>query len=466
MLRLLLTVFLLSVAILLYGYFQELNPGSVSFRTGPTTAFDLSPVSLVLVSMALGALIVTLLVGARETKHMVLNWRSARLRRREEKVEALYREGIHAFLSKRTSEAMELFQKALALDPTHAESLLWLGNIYRSEKNYPEAIRLHRKARSLEERSVEVSLALAKDLEDAKRFEEALQTLQDVLKLDHANVTAWMRKRDLYIRLEKWNDALEIQHRLMKANLSDEDQRAEATLLVGITYEVGRQFLERGRPEKARRYFRGAIKRDKRFLPAYIGLGELLIHEGKTKNAAEILEKVYAKTGNVIVLHRLEELYLEMGEPGEILRVYETAIQRDPQNSVLKFYLGKLYYRLEMVDEAYDLLSTLERPQDQPSDFHKIMANLYLRKQQMELAVEELKKALGFKKRVVVPYRCLRCQQESAEWSGRCRHCGVWNTYVALPWVDRSGSEPLRDSGPAEARTIPYQGIASPFETV
>jgi len=466
MLRLLLTVFLLSVAILLYGYFQELNPGSVSFRTGPTAAFDLSPVSLVLVSMALGALIVTLLVGARETKHMVLNWRSARLRRREEKVEALYREGIHAFLSKRTSEAMELFQKALALDPTHAESLLWLGNIYRSEKNYPEAIRLHRKARSLEERSVEVSLALAKDLEDAKRFEEALQTLQDVLKLDHANVTAWMRKRDLYIRLEKWNDALEIQHRLMKANLSDEDQRAEATLLVGITYEVGRQFLERGHPEKARRYFRGAIKRDKRFLPAYIGLGEILIHEGKTKNAAEILEKVYAKTGNVIVLHRLEELYLEMGEPGEILRVYETAIQRDPQNSVLKFYLGKLYYRLEMVDEAYDLLSTLERPQDQPSDFHKIMANLYLRKQQMELAVEELKKALGFKKRVVVPYRCLRCQQESAEWSGRCRHCGVWNTYVALPWVDRSGSEPLRDSGPAEARTIPYQGIASPFETV
>src|SRR5947207_3294967 len=82
------------------------------------------------------------------------------------------------------------------------------------------------------------------------------------------------------------------------------------------------------------------------------------------------------------------------------------------------------------------------------------------------LAVEELKKALGFKKRVVVPYRCLRCQQESAEWSGRCRHCGVWNTYVALPWVDRSGSEPLRDSGPAEARSIPYQGIASPFETV
>src|SRR5438094_8077554 len=110
MLRLLLTVFLLSVAILLYGYFQELNPGSVSFRTGPTTAFDLSPVSLVLVSMALGALIVTLLVGARETKHMVLNWRSARLRRGAEQVEAHYRRGIHAVLSQPASAGEAWFQ--------------------------------------------------------------------------------------------------------------------------------------------------------------------------------------------------------------------------------------------------------------------------------------------------------------------------------------------------------------------
>jgi predicted ATP-dependent serine protease len=94
------------------------------------------------------------------------------------------------------------------------------------------------------------------------------------------------------------------------------------------------------------------------------------------------------------------------------------------------------------------------------------MANLYLRKQQMDLAVEELKKALGFKKRVVVPYLCGHCHEESAEWSGRCRRCGSWNTYVALPWVDTSGSESQPDYRAVEARSIPYQGLASPFETV
>jgi lipopolysaccharide biosynthesis regulator YciM len=466
MLRLLITVFLVITATLIYGYFQELNPGVVSIRISPLETLDLNPVTLILLATAAGGLIVTLMVGIHEAKYLILNWRTARLRRREDKVETLHREAMQAFLSKRTAEAIALFEKTLAMDPNHVDSLLWLGNIYRAERNHAEAIRLHRKVRSLDERNVEALLALAKDLEGAARFEEALQTLQEILKLDPGHLTALIRKRDVYIRLEQWADALVIQQRLVKANLSDQDQKAEMKLLVGITYEVGRQLLERGNPEKARHSFRGAIKLDKGFLPAYIGLGEILIREGKVKNAAEILEKVYAKTGSVIILHRLEELYLEMGEPGEIIRVYQEACQRDPQNPVLKFYLGKLYYRLEMIDEAFDLLSTLEGPQDQMSDFHKIMANLYLRKQQMDSAVDELKKALGFKKRVVVPYLCGYCQAESSDWSGRCRRCGQWNTFVALPWVDTSGTDLHREAYETGTRAIPYQGLASPFETV
>jgi len=466
MLRLLLTVFLVIVASVLYDHFRELNPGSVTLRLSSAGGHEFSLASLVLLSMAIGAALVTLVVGIRETAHAILNWRSGRLRRREAKVAVLHREGTNAFLSKRAAEAISLFQKALALDPNHIDSLLWLGNIHRTEKNYAEAIRLHRKARGIEDRNIEVLLALAKDLEGAKRFEEALQVLRDILKLDSANLTALMGKRDLYIRLESWNEALDIQHRLLKAHLSEAEQRAEGAVLVGLTYEVGRHLLERGQPDKARHYFRAAIKRNKQFLPAYIGLGEILVQEGKTKTAAEILEKVYAKTGNVILLHRLEELYLEMGEPGEIIRIFQGAIQRDPRNPVLKFYLGKLYYRLEMVDEAYDLLSSLEGPPDQMADYHKIMANLYLRKQHMDLAVEELKKALGFKKRVVVPYRCIHCQHESAEWSGRCFRCGSWNTFVALPWVDASEAAARAEAGMAETRSVAYHGFGTPFETV
>lgn len=466
MLRLLTTIFLISAGIFLYSYFRELNPATITFRASPSTEFELSAVTLAVFSMAIGAVLVALAVGMRQTVHVIGNWRSTRLQRRKDKVDALHREGTHAFMSKRTNDAVGLFEKALAIDPNRIDSLLWLGNIYRSERNYAEAIRLHQNAHRIDDRNIEILLELAKDLESAKRFEDSLQALQKILKLEPDNLTALTRKRDLLIRLEKWSDALEIQHRLVKANLPESERRVEALLLTGCMYEVGRQLLERGHPDKARRYFRGAIKKDRTFLPAYIGLGEILIREGKTKDAVEILKKVYARTRNVIILHRLEELFLEQGEPSEIIRTYQEALQQDPSNATLQFYLGKLYYRLEMVDEAFDILSTIEGPQDQMVDYHKIMANLFLRKQHTEQAVVELKKALQFKKRVVVPYACTACQQESTEWSGRCRRCGNWNTFVALPWLEGRQSITARESSLMPPRSMPYQGIASPFETV
>ncbi len=466
MLRLLTTIFLISAGIFVYSYFRELNPGTITVHTGPGTQFELSAVTLVVFSMAVGAVLVALAVGMRQTVHVIGTWRSTRLQRRKEKVDALHREGTHAFMSKRTSEAMGLFEKALAIDPNRVDSLLWLGNIYRSESNYSEAIRLHQHANRIDDRSIEILLELAKDLEAAKRYEDSLQTLQKILKIEPDNLTALIRKRDLSIKLEKWTDALEIQHRLLKANLPEGEKRAESQLLTGCMYEVGRQLLERGHPDKARRYFRGAIKKDRTFLPAYIGIGEILIREGKIKDAVEILKKVYAKTRNVILLHRLEELFLDQGEPSEIIRTYQEALQQDPNNPMLQFYLGKLYYRLEMVDEAFDILSTIEGPQDQLVDYHKIMANLFLRKQHMEQAVVELKKALQFKKRVVVPYVCTACQQETIEWAGRCRRCGNWNTLVALPRLEGSQTVSGQSSGPVPVRSVPYQGIASPFETV
>ena len=466
MLRLLITIFFVSAGVFIYSYFRELNPGTIVIHTSSTAEFDLSPVTLVLISMAAGAVFVAFAVGLQQTAHVILNWRSNRLVRRKEKVDMLHRDGTHAFMSRRTVEAITLFEKALAIDPNRVDSLLWLGNIYRSEQNFSEAIRLHQHAHRVDERNIEILLELGKDLEGAKRYEEALQAYQKMLKIEPDNLTAMIRKRDLNIRLEKWSEALEIQHRLLKARLPDPEKQAEEALLVGCTYEVGRQLLERGHPDKARRYFRGAIKKDRSFLPAYIGLGEILLHEGKTKDAVEILKKVYTKTRSVIILHRLEELFLDQGEPGEIIRVYQEAVQNDPQNPVLQFYLGKLYYRLEMIDEAFDQLSTIEGPQDHLLDYHKIMANLYLRKQHFEQAIVELKKALSFKKRVVVPYICTQCQQESTEWSGRCRRCARWNTLTALPWLETSQVAVSTDGASPSARVIPYQGIASPFETV
>src|SRR5712692_1968595 len=460
-------VLTLIAAIVAAVNFSDLNPDPITIRLPfvKQSSVEVTPIYLVLSCISAGALAVVMLVGVREMRALILNWRSTQRRKRDEKIQSYYTDGLLASLSRRTSEAISLLQKALMLDPNHPRALLSLGKIFRREKNYNEAIRLHRKARFLEEGNLEILFSLARDLEDAKRFDEAIQVLNDVLKFDGTNPTALYRSRDIRVRNMKWPEAHAVQERLLKAGLPEPEVRAETQVMAGLKYELGRQYMERGDRDQARRYFKDAIKLDKGFLPARIGFGELLIREGKLKEAAESWEKSYVKTGNPLFLQRLEDLYLELGEPGEMLRIYQVALSRNDQNPLLKLALGKLYYRLEMIDDAFDLLSTLEGLQDPSGALHKIMACLYIRKGDTESALTILQEALNRPRPVGTPFACTACHYEAGEWDGRCQACGRWNTLAhVLPSFGGAGQS--RESVREPVQPHPYPGVALPFEPV
>jgi len=426
-------IFFLLVLLGIVGYMGILNQGTVTLFLPTGIVLDLPIVAFLLLSMAFGGILVILGVGIKETKNLFLNWRYSRQQKKEEKVQELYTEAVNAFLAKRHRDATALFQKIIGTSPGHVNSLLRLGNIYRGEKNYTEAIRLHRKAKALEENNREVLLALGRDYELAGRFEESILSLRDVLHLDGSNLAALFQLRNLLISLERWEEAHELQERIVNCSLSEKENKRERLMFLGIKYELGRFYSKEGQGEKARRFLKGAIKIDRSFLPPYIGLGELLLEEGKHQNAAELLEKAFELTGNIILLHRLERLYLDLNSPEQIIRIYQEALQREPENKVIRFYMGKLYYRLEMVDDAFDTLAEMENAEERFPDLHKILGNLYVRRGQLDLAVGEFKKALNLRKMVVIPYYCPLCDFHTTEWAGRCQRCGEWNTYIATP---------------------------------
>src|SRR5437773_8509874 len=222
------------VAILAGIYFSGLNPDPIKLRLSRNYTTDIIPIHLLLVCIGAGAIAVLLLLGVREVRGIILNWRSTRRRKREEKVHGYYVDGALASLSRRTGEAISLLQKVLALEPNHTRALMSLGNTFRKEKHYNEAIRLHRKARLLEEGNLEILFTLSKDLEEAKRFEEAIQSLEEVLKLDASNPTALYRLRDIYIRAGKWLESHAIQERLLKPGLPEREVRAETQIMAGM----------------------------------------------------------------------------------------------------------------------------------------------------------------------------------------------------------------------------------------
>ena len=426
--RFIVTVLLIALVIVVM-LLREFNPGMITVNLLPTKSYDISKSTFFLLALALGGGIIFFLYLLRDVKRFLRGLRVQREQKKRLKIQELYTKGLNSLLAKRNAEAITFFQKVLAIDPNHVNTLLRMGISQLREKNPQEAVLLHQKALSLDPDNQEVMFSLAADYEEAKRFEDALAMYMKILSKDSSNLTALIKMRDLYQRLNQWDELSEAQRKLLAGPLMPSEQEVEHRRLIGFRYEMGRSLLEAGDLERARKIFRGVIKLDKDFIPAFLGLGEVYLEEGKIIDAAELWEKAYKITASTLLLLRLEDLYLKQGEPGKAIEIYTQAVHWKPQDNSLKFFLGKLYYRLEMIDEAFEILSTVDWGDKDFPDVHKLLGNIYLRRGSLGLAASEFKKALGFKKQIIIPYICSNCELRTTDWSGRCPNCGKWNTF-------------------------------------
>ncbi len=407
----------------------EFNQGMITISLLPSKTYELSKASFFLISLAAGAGMVFLLYFTRDVRRFLRGLKFQRDQKKQARIQDLYTKGLNSLLAKRNPEATSFFQKVLSINPNHVDTLLRMGITQLRLKNPQEAIRLHQKALSLDSKNSEVLFSLAADYEESKRYDDALKVYKDILSRDSSNLSALIRMRDLYLRLNQWEQLYEAQRQLLSNPLSTAEQEVEHRKFVGFKYEFGRTLLESGDLERAKKIFRGVIKLDKDFIPAYLGLGEAYLEDHKPAEAAELWEKAYKMTSSNLLLHRIEDLYLKQGEPGKAIELYTHAVSWRPQDLALKFFLGKLFYRLEMIDEAFDALSSVDWGDKELPDVHKLLGNIYLRRGSLGLAATEFKKALGFRKQIIIPYVCSSCQLRTNEWAGRCPNCGKWNTF-------------------------------------
>lgn len=415
------------------GYLAVLNPGSVEIAVARNEIYRVSTVGVILISAAAGALVVLFGVLIKDTSRYFLDWQVIRREKQRTKVQELYSKGVDALFGRKYAQAESYFRKILALDPNHVQSLLKLGNSCLRQGNHNEAIRLHQKARNLDDHNIEILFTLEADFEETNRIDEALQTLDSILAIDTSNLNALFKKRDILQRQKQWEKALDIQEQIVKAPLPQEDKPAEHRRLIGLRYEYGRSILEEGNrddAEKAKKVFRTVIKTDKDFVPAYLGLGEICLTEDKPKEAEDLWVNAFRTTGSLIFLYRLEDFYLGRGEPEKIIAIYQEAMNREPGDITLKFFLGKLYYRLEMLDDSLEVLSSIDTSANLLPPVHMITGNIYQRRGKLEGAMKEFRKALELEKKLIVPYTCSNCDYSDTEWSGRCPQCGRWNTYT------------------------------------
>ncbi len=422
----------ISIFILFLGtvaIFAIFNQEATTIKVPFGKTYEISKIALLLLSSAVGAITMLIIIAIRDAKRFINNWQYQKKQKKEAEVQESYSKALNSLLAQNEDGAKGFLQGVLSKEPEHLDALLRLGDIAVSEEDFQKAAEYYQKARNLNPQNLEALFSTERLMEKTGRWSDALHYLEEILDIDEENLSALYRKRGILERQGRWDELVSVQKLILKNEHTEKDKTRERQNLVGYKYEYGRQSLENGDLEKAKKAFRTVLRLDKDFIPATLGLAEVLLREGENEEAVNLLEKSYEETSSMIVLARLEDLLINLGEPARLIRIYKNNLLKHPQDLGIKFFLGKLFYRLEMIDDAFETLLSIDTGSAAYPELHQLMGSLYLKRHQSDKAVQEFRKALDMKVALKLPYCCMECGHTSPEWSGRCGSCKKWNTY-------------------------------------
>jgi len=425
-----LSIFVFVLFLFALGLFAFANKEVTEIKIPLSNVIYVTPkIALILLSSALGAFAMLIIFTIRDTKKFIDNWQFQKRQKQVTKTQELYSRALTFFMSHNEDEAKEALSDILAEQPDHVPALLRFGDISVSEEDYHQANGYYQKARMVNPQNIETLLAIENVMEKTTRWSDAMKYLDDILDIDDSNLTAMYRKRLILEKQGKWDELIDLQHSILKHEHTEKDKKREQQNLIGYKYEYGRHSLENNQLEKAKKAFKTVLRIDKDFIPATLGLAEVMLTEGESEEAVNMLEKAYESNPSNIVLARLEDLLISLGEPSRLIRIYKNSISKNPNDPVIKFFLGKLFYRLEMIDDAFDILTGIDTGGASYPELYQVLGNLYLRRNQTEKAINEFRKVIDLKASLRIPYCCSNCSYTAAEWSGRCPECRSWGTF-------------------------------------
>ncbi len=414
------------VFLIVHVYLSYLNPDDIKLYVGDGQFYQTSVANFVTIAFVLGLLISVVIGLFSDAGRAIGSWRAGKqARRREEFRDALERARSYELKGER-EKAIEYANKLIRTAPDLEEAYLLVADLHLGAKEYDKARDVLTLAEAnLGKREPILFKMVRVDLA-TKDMARVHKDLKDILSVNESSLRAMGIMRDLHVCNREWDQALDVEKRLRKYIKTEDETRR----YLGIRYEKAKILLEnqnRKGLDAVAKELRDILSEDKRFIPAYLLLAEVYKKMGKLNDAARVYGRGYSKTGHIVFLLRMENLYIERGEPGVILKIYRKILDVSPGNRFIMFLYAKLCLRLEMIDEAMDTLNTLLASEGEFPGLHRAMAEAYIHRGELEAAVDEFRKAFPIE-RIYVPFVCSKCQSVKEDWQDFCESCFSWNT--------------------------------------
>ncbi len=355
-------------------------------------------------------------------------------RRRSREIDSLdhrFRRATDFHLDGQLSKAAAVLDELLTERPEHFATLLSFGQVLRQQGNTSEALEVHRRASVLYPRSVTLLYQLAEDYEAVGEEQVATEIRNRILRdfPDHG-VQVMRRRRDRAMAAEEWIEAVrwqeQIGSRLKETGDADGLER-EQSVSQGLIYQRGVALLEKERPGEAKAIFRELLEQEPLFVPAGIMLGEAELMLDSEAAALDDWRRGFKRTGSPVFLQRIEDYYIETEAPARAIEALRSLIANAGNDVLLRFFLGRLYYRLEMHDEALKVLEGIGERLDGSPTYHFLLGRIRQRRSDQLGAMARYLTCLKRLGVSSINFSCQVCGSRYSEWHARCVECGSWN---------------------------------------
>jgi lipopolysaccharide biosynthesis regulator YciM len=260
-------------------------------------------------------------------------------------------------------------------------------------------------------------------------MDRARVVLGKIIGINKQSIAAWRKLRSLHMKEGNWKKALEAHERVGKfSDPSDPKNAFDLRVGTGIQYEIAVDRLRSGKPRDAIAILRRLLKEQKQFIPAHVKLGEALREQGQGSDAIQVWYDGFEATNSPIFLTTLVEHHLQRERPLAAIEALKHCISKTSKDTVPRFYLGKLYFRLEMLDDAFAVLTSLQERATYAPTLHYLLGRIHERRGNQRDASIEYRRVIKEMELIQLEYRCQTCGESVMEWTDRCSACGEWNS--------------------------------------
>jgi lipopolysaccharide biosynthesis regulator YciM len=382
---------------------------------------------------ALVALLIGLAAGKAQERYKLRDGRW--FDRRKARQTPHYMLGLNFLGANQPDMAIEELTKAAAADSDALEIDMILGNLFREKGQVGRAIHVHQallqrpKLTRLEQAYVLLCLGL--DFKRGGFVDRALEAFNEVLRLDNDNEYALINLEKIYEEQHQWHEAYRVRSRLARSGGAGPDGHG-TQVLAFLEYELGHEALKRDDLKTASSRFRASVDLDRRAVPAYLHLGDVLLRQGQRSKAVETWEQILevAPDRAYLAFDRLESAYSALGAATRFAETCRRLIGSNSQDWRARLALGAHLTKQGQPAPALELLFEALAHNPHNLSLHQAIWRTLRRLELQPALVDRYVELTAQSVFYVDPHVCVHCRYRSTELLWQCPHCHEWNSFL------------------------------------